>query len=481
MASASSTTLTVGGTGGKPTTFTLTNDSLVVRGGDKKWPGLETTVRHVLWAELSGDTLQISFLARRKKRSPLSLVHITGKVNEQEEELATSFTTNLMDAAYTGVKRRRRLKVLVNPKSGPGNSVSHYMKKVEPVFRAARCDIDLTLTTHSQHATQLMKELPLDKFDAIVTVSGDGLVHEVVNGFAAHEEPAKAFRTPIMPVPSGSGNGLAVNLLGVQDGYDVSAAALNAIKGRPMSVDICSVSQKDTRVLSFMSQCVGLFADVDIGTEHLRFMGPSRFVLGYIYGIMKMKACPVKLSLKNPESDKRKMVETLKAYHSKAKTQQQQITHKASNLTDNDSTMVSPLPELKHSAADGEGWITFDKPILYIYAGKGPYVSRDFMQFPVSMPDDGLIDVVVHEVSTRREMLGAMDGSDRGQQYWMKTQHYFKAQAYRIEPYSPKGCLAVDGEEYPFETFQVEVHQGLATLLSPCGYYKAEFGLPDNA
>lgn len=91
-------------------------------------------------------------------------------------------------------------------------------------------------------------------------------------------------------------------------------------------------------------------------------------------------------------------METLKAYHSKAKTQQQQITHKASNLTDNDSTMVSPLPELKHSAADGEGWITFDKPILYIYAGKGPYVSRDFMQFPVSMPDDGLIDVVVHEV-----------------------------------------------------------------------------------
>lgn len=122
MASASSTTLTVGGTGGKPTTFTLTNDSLVVRGGDsescllrrnlrttlrhsgsEKWPGLETTVRHVLWAELSGDTLQISFLARRKKRSPLSLVHITGKVNEQGEELATSFTTNLMDAAYTGM------------------------------------------------------------------------------------------------------------------------------------------------------------------------------------------------------------------------------------------------------------------------------------------------------------------------------------------------------------------------------------------
>lgn len=40
-----------------------------------------------------------------------------------------------------------------------------------------------------------------------------------------------------------------------------------------MPIDICSVTQKDKRVLSFLSQAIGLMADLDLGTEHLRFMG----------------------------------------------------------------------------------------------------------------------------------------------------------------------------------------------------------------
>ena len=33
------------------------------------------------------------------------------------------------------------------------------------------------------------------------------------------------------------------------------------------------------------------------------------------------------------------------------------------------------LPPLQY-ADDIEGWTTFEGPILYLYAGKGPYVSR---------------------------------------------------------------------------------------------------------
>jgi sphingosine kinase len=34
------------------------------------------------------------------------------------------------------------------------------------------------------------------------------------------------------------------------------------------------------------------------------------------------------------------------------------------------------LPSLRYSIDDTDGWITVDEPILYLYAGKGPYVSR---------------------------------------------------------------------------------------------------------
>jgi sphingosine kinase len=42
-----------------------------------------------------------------------------------------------------------------------------------------------------------------------------------------------------------------------------------------MPVDIFSMTQGEKRILSFVSQAVGLMAELDIGTEHLRFMGDA--------------------------------------------------------------------------------------------------------------------------------------------------------------------------------------------------------------
>ena len=54
-------------------------------------------------------------------------------------------------------------------------------------------------------------------------------------------------------------------------------------------------------------------------------------------------------------------------------------------------------------------------------------------------------------------------------------QLYYKATAYRVEPQSKDSFLSVDGEEYPYEPYEVEVHKGLATLLSPYGTYNVDF------
>jgi sphingosine kinase len=42
------------------------------------------------------------------------------------------------------------------------------------------------------------------------------------------------------------------------------------------------------------------------------------------------------------------------------------------------------------------------------------------------------------------------------------------------------GHIAVDGEAMPFKEFHVEVHQALGTVLSPYGYYAAEFDMPSD-
>ena len=51
-----------------------------------------------------------------------------------------------------------------------------------------------------------------------------------------------------------------------------------------MKQDICSVTIDDKRVFSYFSVALGLMADLDLGTEHLRWMGDVRFVVGYLQG-----------------------------------------------------------------------------------------------------------------------------------------------------------------------------------------------------
>lgn len=70
-------------------------------------------------------------------------------------------------------------------------------------------------TTHSKHAVEIVKELGLD-YDVLVTLSGDGLIHEAMNGFALHAQSAQAFNIPVAPIPTGSGNGTSLNLLGLE-------------------------------------------------------------------------------------------------------------------------------------------------------------------------------------------------------------------------------------------------------------------------
>lgn len=51
-----------------------------------------------------------------------------------------------------------------------------------------------------------------------------------------------------------------------------------------MKVDLFSLTQNGNRTISFMAQTLGLMADLDFDTEHLRWMGDSRFIYGFIKG-----------------------------------------------------------------------------------------------------------------------------------------------------------------------------------------------------
>ena len=59
-----------------------------------------------------------------------------------------------------------------------------------------------------------------------------------------------------------------------------------------MKVDVFSVTQGGKRTISFMSQSLGLMADLDIGTDNLRWMGDARFLFGLFRGCESSESDP---------------------------------------------------------------------------------------------------------------------------------------------------------------------------------------------
>lgn len=163
-------------------------------------------------------------------------------------------------------------------------------------------------------------------YDALVALSGDGIVHELLNGLAAQPaRPARALRdSPIVHVPCGSGNALATSVYGPARATDVRYAALCALKGSPLPLDLSSFSQPDPgpgpgpaqqqqpprRRYTFLTQAFGLMADLDLGTEHLRWMGDARFTLGYVRGALARRRYPCRVDVRGPRADKARIART---------------------------------------------------------------------------------------------------------------------------------------------------------------------------
>lgn len=79
---------------------------------------------------------------------------------------------------------------------------------------------------------EIARDLDADAYDAVVMVSGDGVIHEVINGFLQRPDAETVMkRLPLGVIPGGTGNALSVCLLGEQLGFDPVHTALQVVKG----------------------------------------------------------------------------------------------------------------------------------------------------------------------------------------------------------------------------------------------------------
>ncbi|PLB34633.1 putative sphingosine kinase (SphK) [Aspergillus candidus] len=456
--------------------LTLAGDSLIVlderpsRQADRTCCGLlplsapqEThsiALFNILDADLTPTDLTITYAAPQPK-SEISVATLHYPVAQKEKAQIEKWVAKLLDLAYGAAQRHRRLKVLINPFGGQGGARKLYHKYAESVFAATGCRLDVQETTHRGHATEIAENIDVDAYDAIVCCSGDGLPYEVFNGLAKKPNAREALaKVAVAMLPCGSGNAMSWNLYGTGS---VSVAALTIAKGVQTPIDLVSLTQGQTRTLSFLSQSFGIVAESDLGTDDIRWMGAHRFTYGFLVRLMRRTIYPCDLAMKVVLDDKKAIKDHYEEYAGRPAPGRP------------DEVPAGGLPELQYGTVQDElpsDWEVIPGETMgNFYAGNMAIMSKDTSFFPAAVPQDGLMDVVtIDGTVSRSTSIKMMTSIPEGTFFDMPDVHVRKVAAYRLIPRETEGYISVDGESVPFEGIQAEVHQGLGTVLSKSGH-----------
>lgn len=415
---------------------------------------------NILDADLTPTDLTITYAAPQLK-SEISVATLHYPVAQKEKAQIEKWVAKLLDLAYGAAQRHRRLKVLINPFGGQGGARKLYHKYAESVFAATGCRLDVQETTHRGHATEIAENIDVDAYDAIVCCSGDGLPYEVFNGLAKKPNAREALaKVAVAMLPCGSGNAMSWNLYGTGS---VSVAALTIAKGVQTPIDLVSLTQGQTRTLSFLSQSFGIVAESDLGTDDIRWMGAHRFTYGFLVRLMRRTIYPCDLAMKVVLDDKKAIKDHYEEYAGRPAPGRP------------DEVPAGGLPELQYGTVQDElpsDWeVVPGETMGNFYAGNMAIMSKDTSFFPAAVPQDGLMDVVtIDGTVSRSTSIKMMTSIPEGTFFDMPDVHVRKVAAYRLIPRETEGYISVDGESVPFEGIQAEVHQGLGTVLSKSGH-----------
>lgn len=139
--------------------------------------------------------------------------------------------------------KKRKLLILVNPFSGRRLAAANWVL-AKVLLDKAHVDMTVIMTERAQHAYEIVNsQLKPGDYDGIVTVSGDGLIHEVVNGIYRRHDWVHLMSTITLGfIPGGSANGLVKSVLDHTDEqYNVETAAFVVAKGRILRMDLTEI------------------------------------------------------------------------------------------------------------------------------------------------------------------------------------------------------------------------------------------------
>ncbi|XP_071747258.1 LOW QUALITY PROTEIN: sphingosine kinase 1 [Lepeophtheirus salmonis] len=334
---------------------------------------------------------------------------------------------------------------------------SLWNKKANSVFRnklqpklLSRSNVEIIYTEFAGHCLDHVKHLDLNEPIHIVTVSGDGLLFEVINGLYQRSDWKEGIANVwIGLIPCGTGNALSCSLARKRNApyfedFGLKTALKDVLHRRTQDLDLIEIEleKEEMKVLSFIGVTIGLIADVDIATEWIRCMGYLRAYLMVACRIVSPKLYKAKLSYLPLERDP--------------------TTGKPISVPCNSVIQMPPL----NSITLPDEWHTETESYIMIYADNLPLLDPKTLLAPESDLNDGIIWlVIVREGMNRKQMLDWLLHTQAGNHVGKPGVDIIPVRAFIIEPIMPEGYLSIDGEKFKFGKVQGQICSGKAKLL----------------
>ncbi|MFQ5772602.1 MAG: diacylglycerol/lipid kinase family protein [bacterium] len=154
------------------------------------------------------------------------------------------------------------------------------MSQLEKKLEENKIRFELFLTQYHQHATEIVKHLPIGEYDAVVSMGGDGTNYQVLNGVLKYHGDGDL--PPLGIIPIGRGNSFAkdLQLLTVEN-------AISALcRQNTRAVDVCRFTQKEEPHYFVNLMGWGFVTDVARTASRFKWAADFSYVIGVFHRIL---------------------------------------------------------------------------------------------------------------------------------------------------------------------------------------------------
>ena len=172
-----------------------------------------------------------------------------------------------------------RIALIANSRSKEVKN-QHIRPELENKLSRRKIGFDLFTTRHHGHAFEIMRQISVAEYDAIVTMGGDGTNYQVLNGMLKFHGDRQLPPLGILPVGRGNSFARDLQIFDIEDGL----AALS--RQAPRQVDVCRFSQNGDAFYFVNLMGFGFVTDVAKTAARFKWAGDFSYVIGVFHRLL---------------------------------------------------------------------------------------------------------------------------------------------------------------------------------------------------